>query len=395
MEKSNGSAGRWMARVATMMAALTLAACGGGGDGTAAGQGTLSVALTDAPSCYEHVFVTVEKVRVHTSSSAQDNDAGWHDLTLASPKRVDLLSLTNGTLAELGTTALPAGDYSQLRLVLADNKGTDPLANSVQPIGGTETAVKTPSAQQSGLKLQVHFTVEANRTIDLVMDFDACKSIVRAGKSGDFILKPVIAVTPRYVTSVHGFVTKTMTLSATTVSAQQNGTVVRSTTPNPDTGEFALSFLPDGTYTLVITSDGRATGVITDVPVSTTSAVTTVNSTTTAIVLPSSPMGTVTGTVSIPGSPNVDATVTALQTLASGTVDVASAAADFDLGTYTLRLPTAAPVRAPFTTGGFTFTADTAAAGKYTLQGNSPGRTPVTQEKTVTGTGTTTADFQF
>ena len=403
MQKLRGSVSRWMTGAATIAAALVLAACGGGGDSTAtAGEGTLRVALTDAPSCYEHVFVTVEKVRVHTSSSAGDNDAGWQDLALAAPKRIDLLNLTNGVLEELGSTALPAGNYSQLRLVLADNTGQQPLANAVQPIGGSLTALKTPSAQQSGLKLQVHFTVEANKQIDLVLDFDACKSVVPNGRTGDFSLKPVISVTPRFVTSVQGFVTTTMTLSATSVSAQQNGEIVRSTMPDAS-GKFVLSFLPDGTYTLVITSDGRATGVISGVPVSTASAVTTVNGTATAIVLPTSTMSTVSGTVTASASTGAttttaavgDATVTALQTVGGGTIQVASTPVDLDLGSYTLRLPSAAPVRAPFTTGSLSFAPETAAAGKYTLQAAAPGRSPLSRAIDVSSGAAATANFAY
>ena len=49
--------------------------------------------------------------------------------------------MTNGVLAELGQTALPAGKYTQLRLVLAANDGSHPLANSVVPTGSAETAL--------------------------------------------------------------------------------------------------------------------------------------------------------------------------------------------------------------------------------------------------------------
>ena len=401
MKKMRGSAARWMARAGSLVAALALAACGGGGGG-GAGQGTLQVSLIDAPSCYEHVYVTVEKVRVHASGSAGEGEGGWRELTLATPKRVDLLDLTNGVLEELGSMPLPAGSYSQLRLVLAENSGAAPLANAVQPIGGQLVPLRTPSAHQSGLKLQVHFEVEADKVIDLVLDFDACKSVVLAGNSGAYNLKPVVSVTPKYTTSIQGYVTTTMALSGTSVSAQKDGEILRSTTPDA-TGKFVLAFLPDGTYTVVITSEGRATGVVTSVPVTTTTGVTTVNGTSTAVVLPASTMSTVSGSVTATVSSGsgtstavvTDATVTAFQDLTGGPkIQVASRAVDLDLGTYSLRLAAAAPVKAPYSTAGLAFAPDAAVAGKYRLQAASPGR--VTQDKAVDASGgNVTTNFGF
>src|SRR5688500_15387418 len=92
--------------------------CGGGGnDG---GTGTLKVSLTDAPACgFDQVNVTVLKVRVHQSAGAGENDGGWIDLPLTpGPRKIDLTSLMNGVLEDLGQAALPAGHYTQLRLVL-------------------------------------------------------------------------------------------------------------------------------------------------------------------------------------------------------------------------------------------------------------------------------------
>ncbi|MDB5897060.1 MAG: hypothetical protein JWP41_662 [Ramlibacter sp.] len=400
MEKRSTAAAA-MARVAAITTTLLLAACGGGGDGGGNGDGTLRVALTDAPSCYEHVYVTVEKVRVHTSGSAADADAGWRDLTLAAPRRIDLLNLTNGLLEELGSTQLPAGDYSQLRLVLAENGNSAPEANAVQPRAGTLVALKTPSAQQSGLKLQAHFTVEAGKTADLVLDFDACRSVVAAGKSGQYVLKPVVAVTPRYNTSIQGYVTTTMSVTATSVSAQKDGATVRSTTPDAS-GKFVLSYLPDGTYTVVITSDGRATGVVTGVPVSTTASVTSLNGTATAIVLPTSVMNTVTGTVTAStasgttttAAPVTDAAIAATQAIGGSSVAVATTPVDIELATYTFRLPAAAPLRAAYAATGLAFTADSTAAGKYTLQATAPGRPAMTKPVDVSGGGTT-ANFAY
>ena len=196
--------------VLCILALASLTACGGGsgggvdssggGSSTVNGDsdtGTLRLALTDAPACgFDTVFVTIQKVRVHKSSDANDIDGGWSEIVLNPAKKVDLLSLTNGKLEELGQTVLPAGKYTQLRLVLAENNGA-PFANSAKPTGESEVALQTPSGQQSGLKTNIDITVAANTTSDFVIDFDACKSIVAAGGSGKYLLKPVLSMTPR------------------------------------------------------------------------------------------------------------------------------------------------------------------------------------------------------
>ena len=178
--------------------ATTLVACGGGGGSgtpgpaTTASTGTLSVALTDAPACgFDAVNITVSKVRVNASASAGETDAGWTDITLNPARKINLLNLTNGVLDTLGQTPLPAGHYSQLRLVL------DAHANTVVPTGGTEQALVTPSATQSGIKLTREFDVAAGQQVDLVLDFDACKSVVTQGK-GRYLLKPVVKVVPTF-----------------------------------------------------------------------------------------------------------------------------------------------------------------------------------------------------
>ena len=215
-------------------------ACGGGTQ--SADNGSVRFALTDAPSCgYDSVNVTVQKVRIHQSATAAETDGGWSEVTLNPTKRVDLLTLTNGVLSELGQTTLPTGKYTQIRFVLARNGegGAGPLANSIVPTGGVETALKTPSGQQSGIKANVNVDVASNKTIDLVIDFDACKSIVSAGNSGQYILKPVINVIPRYISGVSGSVDTSLVSATTSVSVQQTGVVVRSTSPD-STGKFLL-----------------------------------------------------------------------------------------------------------------------------------------------------------
>lgn len=344
----------------------TLAACGGGGGGTAqvAETGTLRLALTDAPACgYDSVNITVEKVRVHQSSSAGDSDSGWSEVVLNPSRRINLLNLTNGVLDELGQTPLPTGKYTQLRMILAENTGANPLANSVKPTGSAEVALKTPSGQQSGVKTNINIDIAANKLADFVLDFDACKSIVSAGNSGQYLLKPVVTVIPRYISAVLGFVDPTLVGGSTSVSVQQNGVVVKATTPD-STGKFLLQPVAPGSYTFVLAAPGRTTAIITNVVVA-TDTVTSVNASGTVLNPPSSATGTVNGTSTL------NSFVRAVQTLAGGTqAEVAGRFVDGVTGAYSYALPVNAPLVAPYVAspGVLVFTADASAAGKYTLK---------------------------
>lgn len=383
------------AAVASATLAATLAACGGGGGDSGSQRGTLRFALTDAPACgYDQVNVTVQKVRVHRSSTAADADSGWEELTVDPPRRVDLLTLQNGVLAELGQTPLPAGTYTQMRLVLADNAAGNPLANSVVPAGGRETALTTPSGQQTGLKTNINFTVQSDRLADFVIDFKVCSSVVPAGQSGRYLLKLVLSVMPRYVSGVGGTVEAAIANGNTTVSLQQGGEAVRSTTPDAS-GRFVLQPLAPGSYTMVVTAPGRTTAVVTGVSVA-ADTLTNVGSAT-GLALPTSPVGDVAGRVTTPSLP-VDASVAAAQALTGGVnVEVVRAPVDGDIGAYRYALPTAAPLVAPFVAAPapLVFTADTAAAAKYGLVARSGSTVKPSGAVTVTPATTVTTSLTF
>ena len=357
---------------ASLLAAAALSACGSGGGGDSApakpvAAGMLRLALTDAPACgFDHVFVTLEKIRLHQSSTALDTDPGWTDVPVTPARRIDLLTLTNGALQELGTTPLPSGHYAQLRLVV----GSDAAAPSVQPAGGQELPLSVAS---SGLRIPVAFDIAAGQTSDLVLDVDACKSVVPAGSAGAYQLKAVGAVFPRSGTAIQGALAASLPPSSTTVSAQQGGTTVRATRPD-SAGNFSIPYLQPGTYTLVIHSEGRATGVVAGVPVDKgTTAVSTPSS---AIALPESPMAVITGAASASTASDTGATqdsmvtdgeVRASQSLSGGdSIEIRSAPLDALLGTYRLAVPKAAPVKATYSSSGsLSFTADPLDAGTY------------------------------
>ncbi|AIO43585.1 DUF4382 domain-containing protein [Burkholderia cenocepacia] len=344
---------------------FVLAGCGGGDDGGGTQTGTLHVAMTDAPSCgFDHVYVTVSQVRVNANANAADNDGGWSTVSLATPQKIDLLSLTNGVLADLGQTALPAGQYQQVRLVLAQNQGNT-LANSVVPTGGTEQALATPSATQSGYKIIQPFTVQPNTLVDLVLDFNACKSIVQRG-NGSYALKPVVTAIPTVVSgAISGYVASAE--AGATVYAEQGGKVVRGTVAD-SSGKFVLSPLiqssTQGNYDVVIVQNHFASGIVRSVPVvvNTTTAVSASNA---PITLPASTMSTVGGTVTA----SANAFVRALQTIDANAYEITSINANMDTGAYSLSVPAAAPIVGTYSGSlPVALAAAPAAAGQYTIE---------------------------
>jgi len=83
---------------------------------------------------------------------------------------------------------VPAGDYSELRLLI----NTDESFLILKSEPDIEKSLAVPSGEQSGLKLKGDFVVAADSTTSLTVDFDVRKSIVNPqGQSlADYLLKP-------------------------------------------------------------------------------------------------------------------------------------------------------------------------------------------------------------
>lgn len=390
--------------VHSVAAASLLAACGGGGGGdSSVAYGSLSVSMTDAPACgFDEVNVTVNKVRVHQSANAGTGEGGWVDIELNPARRINLLELTNGALENLGEVTLPAGQYTQIRLVLDANTGNT-MANSViESATGTELELDTPSAVQSGIKLVNTFDVAANQLAQLVLDFDACKSVVKKG-SGQYALKPVIKVIPSAPNGIDGYIATALLDDNVMVSAQQNGNIVSATVPNPVTGKFFLSRLPTGNYDVVITADSSAPSVIASVPVTSETATVALSTSAAPITLEPAvnPEASVSGTVTLDpaAAEETPVHVAAKQSFSAGpTVTVKYVGANLADGTYILGgLPTVAPKLGQYsTTLPITFAADvgvTPGVGKYTVEANASGYQMQSAIADVSAVNATGVDF--
>lgn len=186
-------------RLVTLFVIALVAGCGGGGGGSA---GVASEAAAPVPmsrsaavtlpaeakiaSCgYEHLYLTVVSLQLLRAGPG----GAWHDVSLPAPQQIDLLHLSSGLLDALRTAPLPAGRYTAVRLMLA----SESMANAVQPGGGTLMPLSVPGGAESGLKLVGNFEVPGWRTGDIVPDgFNVCGSVIKAGNSGAYQLKPEI-----------------------------------------------------------------------------------------------------------------------------------------------------------------------------------------------------------
>lgn len=146
--------------------------------------GRLVVNLVDAPKPeVTSIFVTIDHVDAVT--------AGGTVTVMSTPVTVDLLTLQNGAFLQLGAAALPAGEISQLRLLLAPGAG-----HHVVMADGSTSPLKIPSGDQTGIKLNGPFQISACSETTLTVDFDGEKSVNvhPAGPQHSFILRPVIFV---------------------------------------------------------------------------------------------------------------------------------------------------------------------------------------------------------
>ncbi len=206
-------------------------------DSDGAKYARLNIRLTDAPGDYDEVNIDLQGVQVHSENG--EPGGGWISLDVNAGV-YNLLELTNGLDTLIATGEIPAGRVSQIRLILGNN-------NTLK-IGDQVIALKTPSAQQSGLKLNVHADLVGGITYTMLLDFDAARSIVKAGASGNYILKPVIrAVAEATSGAIAGSLSNPEVSAAVyaIVDADTLGTSFAN-----DEGRFMIKGLPAGTYTV-------------------------------------------------------------------------------------------------------------------------------------------------
>lgn len=237
--------------------------------GTDTGKAQMNVRLTDAPGDYQEVNIDIQGMRIHYTPTSSDTassdtasaDGKWIDLPVE-PVTVNLLELSNGIDTLLAEAELDPGYYKELRLILGDD-------NTVM-VDSTIQDLKVPSGQQSGYKIKFKTELEAGEELDVIVDFDAGRSVHKAGKSGKYILKPVLKAfvedgDEAEVGSIAGIVDPSEAAPNVYVLMDEDTTA---TTQTDEDGSFLLRGLESGQYDISIEptndqySDTTLTGII-------------------------------------------------------------------------------------------------------------------------------------
>jgi len=195
---------------------LTWTACDSSDSGGQV-EGRMNLRLTDAPlDSVAEVNVTIESINLVRKNDDDEDDGddpaddengdenGDDEIEAGDesiipifapdqPVTIDLLELTDSTTTLVEDAVIPEGEYSQMRLVLTED-------NFLVFNDGSQADLKTPSAQQSGYKVNLpEFEIDDEGDIvDLTLDFDASQSIVVTGGgpvvrgAPGYILKPVV-----------------------------------------------------------------------------------------------------------------------------------------------------------------------------------------------------------
>ena len=216
----------------------------------------IQLRLIDAPGDYLEVNVEIIDIQYN------NNEGAWKsfDPVDGYPINVDLTDLIAGNDLLLVDEIIPSGNLDQIRLVLSDN-------NSLVIQGDSEgetisTHLDTPSAQQSGLKIKLDTDLKPGFSYTFILDWDVQKSVVKAGNSDKYNLKPVIrantvvnsgSITGKVVGDVEGDgIEDVIPLKNAVIKIYDNENLEIASTFSDDNGLFMVQGLDPGDYTIKI-----------------------------------------------------------------------------------------------------------------------------------------------
>ena len=180
------------------------------GDSQNLSKGTLKIYLTDAlekngtPDTYDAIKIYISRIEAHfvetyeeelgTEVADGSKKGNWQEIADWSEEggfEVDLIKLEGKSILLASLEQLPSRKYTQLRVFLGDQAII--VVNGEEGVDGEEHDLNIPSVVQTGIKLIHPFEIIPGQITELILDFDAQKSIIKTGNGG-YKLKPVIGI---------------------------------------------------------------------------------------------------------------------------------------------------------------------------------------------------------
>ena len=174
--------------------ALAASACSDSPSSPSLSGANFNLRMRDTPfTDAKAVLVTFSSVRAHRS------DSDWTVvpfINAATTRTCDLKKLETSEDV-LGSAGLPAGHYTQVRLVVQsatlffDNASAgSACATNIAPPAGASAPIEIPSGE---VKLNREFDITSNSSTTMLIDFDGNQSIHLTG-NGRYMMSPVISV---------------------------------------------------------------------------------------------------------------------------------------------------------------------------------------------------------
>lgn len=182
--------------VLSILAGVIAVSCGGDSVMSPSGSGRLSLMIKDTPySDARALLVTFSEVTAHRDGEGGFSKLPFGDAT-ASSRTCDLKKLVDRQDL-LGVGTLPAGHYTQVRLVVSSatlyfENASDgpPCATSIAAPAGRSAPVEIPSGE---VRLNRQFEVGDSGATTMLIDFDGDRSVTETG-NGRFRMTPVIGI---------------------------------------------------------------------------------------------------------------------------------------------------------------------------------------------------------
>ena len=202
--------------VAATIAAFAITGCGGGSSGSGdTSTGTLSILVTDA-AVDDVSEVWVEFAGVTLKPQTGDEIV----IGFNTPNSMNLLELQDGrSEALLHDHQVPVGSYNWIRLAV--NAEFDNVFDSYAMLDdGSQVELRIPSGSQTGLKLVSGFTVTANQSTNIMLDWDLRQALTDPRGQPGMHLRPALRVTDM---AAFGTFTGTVEASLVTDETCTNG----------------------------------------------------------------------------------------------------------------------------------------------------------------------------